>query len=110
MYGEKTHIELDKETSMHRNFALWLEAPGTTRRRRDCRFLSGLDRQNCLIRKGLLSDWANGRSADGHGVLRRAWTRQRHGPLQMSAWTWSAIRNTASAGDILARSKMSPVG
>ena len=57
-------------------------------------FLSGLDRRNCLIRKGLVSDLANGRSADGRGVLRRAWTRQRHGPLQMSARTWSAIRNT----------------
>jgi hypothetical protein len=37
---------------------------------------------------------ANGRSTDGRGVLRRAWTRQRHGPLQMSGRTWSAIRNT----------------
>jgi hypothetical protein len=57
-------------------------------------FLGGLDRRNCLIRKGLLSDLANGRSADGRGVLRRTWTRQRQGPLQMSARTWSAIRNT----------------
>src|SRR5271155_6167263 len=56
-------------------------------------FLSGLDRPNCLIRKGLLCDLANGRSADGRGVLRRTWTRQRHGPLQTSARTWSAIRN-----------------
>ena len=50
-------------------------------------FLSGLDRRNCLSRKGLLSDLANGRSADGRDVLRRAWTRQRHSPLQMSART-----------------------
>jgi hypothetical protein len=48
-------------------------------------FLSGLDRRNCLFRKGLLFDLANGRSADGRGVLRRAGTRPRHGPLQMSA-------------------------
>jgi len=54
-------------------------------------FLSGPDRRICLTRKGLLSDLANGRSADGLAVLRRVWTRQRYGPLQMSARRWSAI-------------------
>ena len=45
-------------------------------------FLSGLEQRNCLIRKGLLCDLANGRSADGRGVLRRAWTRQIKGTVR----------------------------
>lgn len=45
--------------------------------------------QNCLISKSLLCDLANGWSGRGHGVLRRAWTGQKHDPI------WSV-------GDVLA--------
>ena len=44
---------------------------------------SRLDRPTYPIRKGLLSDLANGPSGRGRGVLKKAGTGQRHGP------TWS---------------------